>query len=178
MKTKLFYLIILFPLCFFAQENDSIILKERYERMKSRKIAFISDKVYLTPKQAEAFWPLYNLYTSKKRDVYMRNKKSYKKYQLNKSLMDNDELGLTIDEFLKLDQEELDIKVEYVKKFTEIITNKQLIELYDAEESFKKDLLRRIKKGSDKGILDKKKDIKKKKIESYSIQNNPKTPIN
>ena len=66
MKTKLFYLIILFPLCFFAQENDSIMLKERYERMKSRKIAFISDKVYLTPKQAEAFWPLYNLYTSKK----------------------------------------------------------------------------------------------------------------
>ncbi len=167
MKTKLFYLIILFPLCLFAQENDSIILKERYERMKSRKIAFISDKVYLTPKQAEAFWPLYNLYTSKKRDVYMRNKKNYKKYQLNKSLMDNDELGLTIDEFLKLDQEELDIKVEYVKKFTEIISNKQLIELYDAEESFKKDLLRRIKKGYDKVILDEKKeekkDIKKKK---------------
>jgi len=49
----------------FAQEE-----KERIrEKIKARKIAFITDKVGLTSKEAETFWPIYNEYATIKKDI-------------------------------------------------------------------------------------------------------------
>jgi hypothetical protein len=64
--------------------------------------------------------------------------------------MDDIELGSIIDSLFNLDQEYLNLKIKYVTKFSEIISNKQMFELYEAEEGFKKELLRRIKKGDRK----------------------------
>ena len=70
--------------------------------------------------------------------------------------MNDEDLGKIISDFFDLDQRYLDLKIKYVKRFSKIISNKQLFELYNAEESFKKDLLRRIKRGDNKtgSILD------------------------
>jgi hypothetical protein len=37
-----------------------------FEQFKSQKIAFITEKLNLTPKEAQAFWPVYNQYEIEK----------------------------------------------------------------------------------------------------------------
>ena len=55
----------------FAQEHKEQIR----ERIKARKIAFITDKVGLTSKEAEIFWPIYNEYNMEKKDIQKTRKK-------------------------------------------------------------------------------------------------------
>jgi len=148
MKITKYLIILILPLFIFSQDKND--RKERYERMQSRKIAFMSNKVELSPDQAQVFWPIYNKYNSEIRSIRDSSKNIMRKYKNNKSSMNNDELGQVIDVMLKTEQRYLEIKIKYVKEFYNIISNRQMIELYDAEEAFKKDLLKRIKKGNSK----------------------------
>ena len=90
------------------------------------------------------------MYSSELRLIMRNKKKVQRDYMLNKLSMDDIELGSIIDSLFNLDQEYLNLKIKYVTKFSKIISNKQMFELYEAEEGFKKELLRRIKKGDRK----------------------------
>jgi hypothetical protein len=79
----------------------------------------------------------------KRREVFSKARK-------NRSSLTEKEIGIIIDERLKMEQETLDLKVKYNKEFQKVISNKQISALYHAEEEFKKELLHRIKKGKDK----------------------------
>ena len=148
MKITKYLIILILPLFIFSQDKND--RKERYERMQSRKIAFMSNKVELSPDQAQVFWPIYNKYNSEIRSVRDSSKNIRRNYTKNKSSMNNDELGQMIDVVLKNEQRYWEIKIKYVKEFYNIISNKQIIELHEAEESFKKELLRKIKMGDRK----------------------------
>jgi hypothetical protein len=136
------------PFFVFSQEMNE--LNERRKRMQTRKIAFVSNSLEISPKQSESFWPIYNVYSSELKSIYLKKKKVRRNYVLNKQSMNDVELGLIIDSLFNLDQEYLDLKIKYVKQFSNIISNKQMFELYRIEEDFKKDLLRKIKKGGRK----------------------------
>ncbi|MDG2372605.1 MAG: hypothetical protein P8L83_08350 [Flavobacteriaceae bacterium] len=151
MKITKYLIILISPLFIFSQaSNEKNDKEQRFERMESRKIAFISDKVELSPDKAQVFWPIYNKYNSEIKSVRDSSKSIIRNYNNNKSFMSNDELGKVIDAVLKIEQRYLEIKIKYVKDFHKIISNKQIIELHQAEESFKRELLRRIKKGERK----------------------------
>ena len=156
MKITKLLIIITLPMFIFSQEKNQINRDEMHKRMKSRKIAFISDQLNFTPDKAQVFWPIYNQYTSELNSIVDDKKKLMENYKNNASSMNDEDLGKIISNFFDLDQRYLDLKIKYVKRFSKIISNKQLFELYNAEESFKKDLLRRIKRGDNKtgSILD------------------------
>ena len=46
-----------------------------YEKFKSQKIAFITEKLNLTPKEAQEFWPVYNEF-EKQRMTWQKNRRS------------------------------------------------------------------------------------------------------
>lgn len=135
---------------FFAFSQEMNELNERRKRMQTRKIAFVSNSLEISPKQSESFWPIYNVYSSELKSIYLKKKKVRRNYMLNKQSMNDVDLGLVIDSLFNLDKEYLDLKIKYVKQFSNIISNKQMFELYIIEENFKKDLLRKIKKGGRK----------------------------
>ena len=142
--------IIMLSLPFFAFSQEMNELNERRKRMQTRKIAFVSNSLEISPKQSESFWPIYNVYSSELKSIYLKKKKVRRNYMLNKQSMNDVDLGLVIDSLFNLDKEYLDLKIKYVKQFSNIISNKQMFELYIIEENFKKDLLRKIKKGGRK----------------------------
>ena len=148
MKNIKFIIMLSLPFFVFSQEMNE--LNERRKRMQTRKIAFVSNSLEISPKQSESFWPIYNVYSSELKSIYLKKKKVRRNYVLNKQSMNDVELGLIIDSLFNLDQEYLDLKIKYVKQFSNIISNKQMFELYRIEDDFKKDLLRKIKKGGRK----------------------------
>ncbi|HEA30614.1 MAG TPA: hypothetical protein ENH91_11565, partial [Leeuwenhoekiella sp.] len=56
----------------FAQDGD------KHERIKALKVSFITDKLELTPTQAEKFWPIYNTYDSQIHDLRHQEKQLFR----------------------------------------------------------------------------------------------------
>jgi hypothetical protein len=54
----------------YAQPGQGQRRQEHAEILASRRIAFISERMALTPEEAQVFWPLYNAY-SERRDALM-----------------------------------------------------------------------------------------------------------
>ena len=112
-----------------AQDNTA------KNRIESERIAFITTYVNLSPEEAEAFWPLYNEYQNKlvaKRNTSAREGRD----------MDEQEAAEQIDLRLDHEQEQLDLKREYVGKFRSVLSSKKTYLLFEAERKFKSRLLR------------------------------------
>ena len=109
MKITKFVIILALPLFIFSQDKNETFKNEKHKRMQSRKIAYISDNLELSPNQAELFWPMYNLYSSEMNSVRVNKKKVLRNYNKNQSSMDNTELGFIIDGLLKVEKENLEL---------------------------------------------------------------------
>lgn len=122
----------------FAQDSNA---NERKENVEAAKVAFITDKMGLTAEQAQQFWPLYNEYEAKRREMV----KSYRSgYRRNLDELSEQEAKARIDGMFVTKERELNLEQEYAAKYQRIITNKQLIKLYRAEREFTKMLLKRL----------------------------------
>ncbi len=113
------------------------------EKIEAAKIGFISERLALTPKQAQTFWPIYNEYTFKKKEI----RKAINQLKIENS--DNESDAEILEDFKKINQykqNEVDIEKDYVDKFLSVLTPKQLAALYNAEKQFTKILLDKLKK--------------------------------
>ncbi len=126
----------------FAQNNKKI------ERLKSLQIAFIANKLDLTVQEAEKFWPLFNQFQDKQ--IELRSQKKLLMFKLKNTP------GISDKEMIKMldDSEniETDIQInrkKFVKDLQGIISPQKILELKQAEEEFKKTLLKQVKQRKD-----------------------------
>ena len=142
--------IILFCLIFFsllnakAQSNaeDKLIKREKVEAMK---IAFLTDKLELTTKEAQVFWPLYNEYEAKMDLLRKNRKKDAVLVMETLDKLSDKEAESLVDSEIKQRQQELDIQKEYHEKFKKTLPIKKVAKLYATENDFKRQLLKKIK---------------------------------
>jgi len=112
------------------------------EKIESARIGFITERLGLTPEQAERFWPLYHEYRQ-------RNQDASGKYRQFKAGIDPD--GLSDEESsrlveleLEVKQQRLDLEKEYSRKMLDVISTQQVASLREAERDFRGILLRRL----------------------------------
>src|SRR5690606_994653 len=108
----------------FAQEKRD----ERFARIRAVKIGLITERLNLSAKQAENFWPIYHKYEKEFR-------------ALRKAAKANG----TRDE-LKYQEDKLNLRKRYRIEFLKVISEKQVKDLYDTERDFKQLLLQQLKK--------------------------------
>src|SRR5687767_1804095 len=79
---KRFILLLIFCALTFAGTTalaqDSRTPKEHRERVESAKIAYLTDKMDLTSDQAQKFWPIYNEYEAKRRELLKEYRSGYR----------------------------------------------------------------------------------------------------
>ena len=137
---NLIILLFVFLTSFSFSQNES-----KNDKVEAMKIAFLTNKLNLTAKEAQLFWPLYNEY-SQKMDVLRRAKKSeYDEIKSKNSTPTDKEIESYMEEVFLTKQKELDLQKEYYNKYTKILSMKKVAQLYQAENQFKKELLRIIK---------------------------------
>lgn len=95
-----------------------------HEKIQALKVAFITQKLHLTPSEAEKFWPVYNQYDNEI-------------MKLRASKRDGD--------VLDNEQKLLDIRKKYKPSFEKILGPIRLNDLYNAERDFRKVLIQRLK---------------------------------
>lgn len=152
MKTKILSLAVMALIgtsTLFAQHQ----IKEhngdkRKDKVKAMKIAYLTSELELTTEEAEKFWPVYNEYTAKKEDYYKTLKKSKKEHNNIDELSDS-QLEEMYQAHFKLKKQLLELENTYHAKFKNVLPARKVYQLHHSEETFKRELLKKIKKGGD-----------------------------
>lgn len=115
----------------FAQRGG----REGVARIHAAKMAFLSDKLHLTPAQYSNFAPVYNEYEQEikaTRQLYLG------KYKNNRNNDPDNAASLKyIDDNLDYQQAVIDLKRKYNDHFLRTISPQQLAALYKAEREFR-----------------------------------------
>ena len=151
---KLFILLISLSFAFsgFAQNEPAGHQKsQRYHQIQSEKIAFFTAEIQLTPKEAEAFWPLYNEYWRERELLMRRTQESMKAitaYVKDGSPKTEPELVKLMGVFIGNVTEEGSIHKTYFDKFFKILPVEKVARVYIAEEQFRMKMIRQFRSGS------------------------------
>jgi hypothetical protein len=140
MKTmlKIFMMLMLASPSFAQEDQDDINQNEKMrDKVKAARAAFITERLELSPDEAEKFWPVYREYSDKRQSL------RHLLMDARKSKKNGSEL-LELD--LKLRQQELDLEKHYSERFLKTISAEKVIKLREAEDDFKKLVLRQIQK--------------------------------
>ncbi len=139
MNTKTLIIAILCPLFMFSQN----ISKKIREKIEVQKVAFITTQLDLTTAEAQVFWPVNNQFSEEMKVIYSEKRENRKDIKN----MSDSEIAVMLENNFKIEQKELDVKKEYNLKFQKILPTKKVAKLYHARMQFKRELLRKIKKG-------------------------------
>ena len=115
--------------------------KEEFQKIEAAKIAHITTEVGLTPSQAEDFWPLYNEYSKKRRELKHERKTLIRN---SENLTDDKVILETFNKVDELRVKELNLDQAYRKKFLIILSPNQVMNLYRAEKEFFRMIMRKI----------------------------------
>jgi hypothetical protein len=140
-KYKICWVLILtgfYSVAALSQNND------KKEKIESFKVAFITQKLNLTAKEAQLFWPVYNEYLDKIETLKNARKKELRSANINIDTYSDKDLELMLDNEFLSKEKEVELGKEYFNKFKSVIPVKKVILLYKAEDEFKRELLRQI----------------------------------
>jgi len=137
---------LLFFSTLFASAQDKRPVRENIEAMK---IGFITDRLSLSPEEAQKFWPVYNQYTEELDKMRASRRTSMKEAKENMDEMTESEAEKFVDNEMLLRQEELDIQKKYHPQFKKVLSAKKVAKLYRSEEDFKRRLLEMLQNKKD-----------------------------
>lgn len=104
-------------------------------RVEALKIEFLTQKLELSPDEAQKFWPVYNNY-QKEMNLIFRERRQAR--------MSQQDTGSPPDE-LKFEAKLLDIKKRYKKEFLEVLPQQKVDKLYPAEREFRERLINQLR---------------------------------
>ena len=108
------------------------------EKIEALRVAFITAKLNLSPDESQKFWPVYNEYQDKLKSARQEFKRIPTVFSNDKEAQDY------LDAELLLKQREYGLYKEYYDKLKKTIPVKKVAELRQAEEDFKKELLKQL----------------------------------
>lgn len=116
--------------------------KEAMKRIESARIALITERLELSPTQAEKFWPVYREFNQKR--MILRKELRNTRKGVDRSKLSEEESKKLMAKSLDIKQKELNLEKEYTKRFQKVISTQQILRLRNAEKDFQQMLLRRI----------------------------------
>ncbi len=142
MKTKA--LIIIF-LCTFIAGNAQ--KKDWKNKIKSLKIAYITEHLDLTPQEAEKFWPIYNAHDDKINELRHGEMR-----RIKHQLKENDITNISEAEAEELLNEYIQLEEDLIKEYRQmnidlkkVLSAKKIILLKKIEDDFGRQLLQKLR---------------------------------
>lgn len=114
------------------------------ERLESYKIAFFTQRLKLTPGEAEKFWPLYNDLQAKKAGIQAERQQLNRKSNLEAETLSDRELTTLGDKLIELEVAETDLSVKFHQHLKAILPPGKVIKFYQAENQYKIFLLNQL----------------------------------
>jgi hypothetical protein len=117
-----------------------------FEQIKSQKIAFITEKLNLTPKEAQEFWPVYNQSEKERMDVQQKRRDLEQKTRDENVKMSDQEIIRTTRSIAATFKKEAELTENYNEKFLKILPPQKVLQLYRAENQFRAHMFEQYRK--------------------------------
>jgi len=130
----------------FMSASSFLSAQTGMDKIKSLKIAFITERLSLTSEEAAVFWPVYNEHEAAIEKIRRRERTEIRNRLQNFQNISDQQIQSLMDEFLALQEERNNRNIAFLKKMTNLISARKTFLLIKAEDDFKKRLLQQIQK--------------------------------
>lgn len=128
-----------------AQDDDMLSIGEdRLQEIKAQKTAFLTQRLDLSPEEAQRFWPIYNQF-DKELDAVRKEIRDDRKEAKQDGELTEAEASAAIDKELAGRQKELDVRKKYTADFKKSIGALKTMKLGKAERDFRRELIKRVR---------------------------------
>jgi len=125
-------------ICFnaYSQRDGKI-----HERIKAQKVAFITERLDLSPNEAQKFWPIYNAFEDKVNKMRQNDLREVRQAMQRGNLSDS-EAQQILDKFMSVEEHLFEAKKQLVKDLRKVIPPQKIIQLKATEDAFNKKLMK------------------------------------
>jgi len=119
--------------------------QSKREKLKAYKTAFITQRLDLSSKEAEKFWPIYNVFEKKMYQLKVLNLREGRKQIKEKGGMvalTNEDAERFVSKLIQNEQDILEAKKELINDLKNVISANKILKLYGVEHEFNKKLLK------------------------------------
>ncbi|MFH1159845.1 MAG: hypothetical protein V1733_02735 [bacterium] len=113
------------------------------EKIEAFRIAFYTEKLNLTPKEAQEFWPVYNVY-KKTMEQKAHESRSHHGEIPDVSKMSDQEAMAMVDNAIKQVQEISALTQKFYTDLKQILPPQKILIFFETDRSFKRVLLKRL----------------------------------
>ena len=118
----------------------------RDERIESLKVAFITEKLSLSSKEAQLFWPVYNDFSDQMKTIKDKQRDMAKSMRVKTEFTDQEAEKLIQDQ-VQLRQQEFDLTKKYIAEFKRVLPVKKVARLMTLEDEFRAIVMQRLREG-------------------------------
>jgi hypothetical protein len=136
---SLLLIIMVFPA--FSQRNRNI---DR-EKLEAARVAFITNRLSLSPQQAEKFWPLFNEHQSSRNELMGQLRGISKE---GDDLISGDRAKELIEERFSIQKKMLENEKAFIDKVSQTLSPVQAFKLNEANRDFTRHIYRMQRRGS------------------------------
>ncbi len=116
--------------------------KPNREKIKTLKTAFITERINLSSKEAEAFWPIYNVYEDKRNALHKKERKNIHSKLKDIAIISEEEASGLLVKHANLQEEKHKLNSLFIKEISTVISAKKTIQLLKAEKDFRRELIK------------------------------------
>jgi hypothetical protein len=147
MKPVIHYLLLpaLVACAFQLQAQPEKNRQEMLNRLEAQRVAFITERLDLTPAEAQVFWPVYNEFEAKRRDLNKSFKRPPEVGEDEIETMTDREAADVADNQIVQAEKMTSLRKEYHTRFKAVLPPKKLLKLYSSEHEFQRILMDRLR---------------------------------
>ncbi|MCK5821687.1 MAG: hypothetical protein KAH17_07370 [Bacteroidales bacterium] len=134
---------------FLMAQRQGRRFDEYFEKYKSERVAYLTQKLDLEVTEAEKFWPIYNEYQNKRETMMKKGRPQWRRLDMD-SLSDT-QMKEMMDAKIQGDLKMAKLALEYHKKFQAILPIKKVFILHHAEQSFMSHMIQRLRESGEFG---------------------------
>lgn len=112
------------------------------EKIKALKVAFITERLDLSSKEAQLFWPIYNEHESNMEDLRVKEWSQVRHKIKQANTLSEQEADDLLSLYTALEKEKQDSYKRLFNKLKNVLSSKKTLLLIQSEDDFKRQLMR------------------------------------
>lgn len=127
----------------FAQGHGK---QEDFELYKAKRVSYMTEKMQLTPQEAQKFWPIYNEFDKLRWECHEKRRDLERKVKDNYDKFSDSDFKKMNSEMVALSVKECELVKTYNAKFLEVLPVKKVILIGPTENEFRFKMIQEFRK--------------------------------
>jgi hypothetical protein len=115
--------------------------KAMRKRVEAQRVAFMTQKMDLSPDESAAFWPLYNAYKKEQQKLRIQ----IEAYHEKDGQLTEQEANTLLAQIIDSEYKQIEIRKTYIEKFKEVLPSRKILMIAPLERAFNREILKKLR---------------------------------